>query len=410
MSLKFSCIGLPKYEPLTERHVQAIWYDQTMRPPNLRTVAGERVRVVHPGEWNLGPGPDFTNATLEIVREGGPQLVKGDVEIHLSPRDWEAHGHGNDPRYAHVVAHVTWFEGPVPPTLPKNAVSIALGHLFTHEAGFSPDQIDLAAYPFDRLPADERPCQPWLSASPAVARRLLGEAGLFRLGLKARRLQLLLSNQLCGRTQLFYEEIMAALGYKENARNFRAIAQAVPYDRLVAEPENAAAALLGAGSFVAWSRTPHRPRNSPSARLAAAAFLFTQTDILLALDWTDFSPKGCRGLLRLLLDGHVLGRGRAAAILANVVIPFALYEGRIDEPLAWLPPEDISQPVRLTAFRLLGREHSPLDLYARDGLRIQGLLQIHRSFCLPIHPECGTCFLSKEHRFPSAEAAVEYGT
>ena len=66
---------------------------------------------------------------------------------------------------------------------------------------------------------------------------------------------------------------------------------------------------------------------------------------------------------------------------------------RPTKPPAWLPPEDISQPVRLTAFRLFGRDHNPAAVYATNGLLIQGLLQIHRDLCLRLHPDCDDCAL-----------------
>ena len=94
----------------------------------------------------------------------------------------------------------------------------------------------------------------------------------------------------------------------------------------------------------------------------------------------------------LTANGYV-GRGRAAAILANVIVPFAIAEGRLWEAPSWLPAEDVSSPVRLTAFRLFGRDHNPAVLYATNGLRIQGLIQIRRDFCLTIHPDCEQCSL-----------------
>ena len=99
-------------EIVSERHVQAIWYDGTLRPGELRTAGGTPVRVVDPGRWNLEAGPDFLDAVLEI----GDDLrrVRGDVEIHVRATDWAAHGHGQNPAYADVVAHVTWHPGPPP--------------------------------------------------------------------------------------------------------------------------------------------------------------------------------------------------------------------------------------------------------------------------------------------------------
>ena len=63
--------------PVSERHVQALWYDGRLRPDGLRTVGGAPVRVLEPGVWNLERGPDFHKAVVEV----GGRLLRGDVEI-----------------------------------------------------------------------------------------------------------------------------------------------------------------------------------------------------------------------------------------------------------------------------------------------------------------------------------------
>ena len=118
--------------------------------------------------------------------------------------------------------------------------------------------------------------------------------------------------------------------------------------------------------------------------------LFSMLQFELA-DTSDFSRSGCRDMVMAMSRDGYMGKGRAAAVLANVIAPFALAEGRIGEVPDWLPPEDVSSPVRLTAFRLFGRDHNPSAHYANNGLLIQGLLQIHREFCLRLHPDCGRC-------------------
>ena len=92
-------------EVVTERHVQAIWYDGALRPAALHTTQGAPVEVLDPGDWNQEAGPDFRHASIKV----GNRLMKGDVEIHLRPLDWRAHGHAQNPAYADVIAHVTWF-------------------------------------------------------------------------------------------------------------------------------------------------------------------------------------------------------------------------------------------------------------------------------------------------------------
>ncbi len=386
---------------VTERHVQAIWYDAAMRPRRLRTRRGSEVSVVSPGEWNLGAGPDFRNAVLEI----GPdrRRIVGDVEIHLCPADWDLHGHGADPRYRNVIAHVTWRGGPDPGSLPSGAVSIWLGPFVTEDPAFSPDRIDLSAYPYSHLPSEIRPCEARLAHDPDLARQILADAGRRRLRMKARRLV----GRLCARAaadasarrQVFYEEVMTALGYSRNQAQFRHVAERIPIAALPEDPSAAKTAMQVAAGFEDWCRSS-RPNNNPELRIAHAADIFTSTPTMSLADAADFSKAACRAMVSAMCGDHFIGRGRAAAILVNVVVPFAIAEERTSEVLDWLPPEDISEPVRLTAFRLFGRDHNPAALYSGNGLLIQGLLQIHRDHCLPTHPDCGRCGLAKDLASP----------
>ena len=378
---------------ITERHVQAIWYDANLRPRHLTTRRGSAVTVVSPGEWNLEAGPDFRNAVLEIGKER--RRVVGDVEVHLCPSDWDFHGHGADPNYRNVVAHVTWGCGPIPGSLPPGAVSIWLGRFVSANTEFAPEQIDLMAYPYARLPLGARPCEEAIGHDPDLVHEVLSEAGKHRLRMKARRL----AGRLCAsggdRRQVFYEEMMTALGYKKNTMQFRRVAERVPIDTLPEENDAAKTALLVAGSFEEWDRTGCRPHNTPERRLVSAADIFTATPTMRFADEVDFSKDACKGMVTMMCGEHCMGRGRAGAIVANVIAPFALAEGRTSKLPDWLPPEDISEPVRLTAFRLFGRDHNPAAFYSTNGLLIQGLLQIHRDYCLQMHPDCTECDLAK---------------
>lgn len=377
-------------EVVTERHVQAAWYDRSIRPDALFASGGESVRVIHPGNWNLGAGPDFKNAILEV----GGRRMAGDIEVHLSPQDWTAHAHGQNPGYGHVIAHVTWNSGPAPETLPRGAVSIWLGRYITSDPGFSPDQIDVSAYPFSKFPISDRPCFNIFGRNLDLAEALLREKGVLRLSLKAGRIErLLCAPRRCkvDREQLFYAEAMAALGYSRNTDRFRAIASAIPLDVLRAEPWNAESAFIVAAQCHDWRRGGIRPHNFPDVRLRSAARLFAKGEVFSVLDETDFSPRNCRNIVKSLVQGGFMGKGRAAALMANVFVPFALAEGRIAEPPRWLPPEDVSEPVRLAAFRLFGCDCNPYSAYASNGIKIQGLLQIHRECCLKFFPDCDAC-------------------
>jgi len=434
----------------SERHLQCLWFDVHYRPTTFPLPCGETVTVLDPGAWNLESGPDFLNATL-LIQPGARQL-HGDVEIHVHPSDWDAHGHSADPAYAHVIAHVTWFAGPAPHTLPAGVCALSLSEPVMAQPSLSLDDIDLKAYPHAVLPATPRPCESFLRNAPDRARALLAAAGHYRLRAKATRLRARL-NQSGDRNQVFYSEVMAALGYKHNQTPFRLLAHLLPVASLAGTTREAALArLLGTARLlpqpdaaadgegqhfirtlwdlwwresneplpenVAWRRHNLRPQNAPVRRMAAAACLFSgKTSVLHDLDQLA-SESGLRWHSRALdcfearcrwpfwnrrlafssapdteQDVALLGESRAAAILTNVVLPFEAAEDTLPKNvLEHLPPEDLSAPMRLTALHLFGRDHNPA-LYADNGLLQQGLLQIHLDFCLNARPGCDDCAL-----------------
>ena len=432
--------------PVSERHVQAVWFDSALRPAGLETSGGESVKVVDPGTWNLEAGPDFRNAVLEI----GGRRVCGDVEIHMKPSGWNAHGHSSDPEYSRVAAHVTWFPGPPPAGLPPGAVSIALGDAVAAAGRFAPESIDLSAYPYAAIPETPRPCAAVLSSDPDLAVAVLVAAGKRRISVKAARFARELGSG--GQPErVLWRALLGALGYKNNSEPFAALADAVPLETLPRDREDALAVLLGAarilpdydrtrdGEAAAFARRlaerwfadgrervppgmrPRsggaRPANSPVRRLAAAAALACAPGGLPRLSG-DLSPRALRAFSASVAQAaawpffekhlafssnpasggaerqtSLLGAPRIAALAANVFVPFAIASGAAKEPPDWLPPEDISGKVRLAASRLLGRDHNAA-LYSSNGVCLQGFLQIVRDCCMRSHPGCASCPLA----------------
>ncbi len=301
--------------PASERLLQCAWYDPALRPDSLRTAEGEAVRVESPGVWNLEPGPDFLGAALVL----GPERrrLAGGVEVHLRASGWTGHGHAGDPRYAGVRAHVTFFPGRAPAgTLPPGCIEIALQPALAARPGFSFEDIDPAAYPYAaRGPLT--PCARELAAwHPDDKEALLAAAGEARLLAKAGRMARRIRER--GAPQAFYEEFLAALGYRRNKGAARRLAAAVPLDELRGEAggdgQAAYALLMGVAGLLpdtaparwdaetrrfvrhlwdawwkrrrrwadrrleagAWTLAGMRPANHPARRLAAAAWLFTR--------------------------------------------------------------------------------------------------------------------------------------
>ncbi len=96
---------------MRERTLQALWYAGAL--PDLETLDGLPVRVLDPGSWNRGSGPDFLGARLRI----GDRTLEGHVEVHCDPADWERHGHDLDPAYAGLLLHLV--VGPATGSVPR---------------------------------------------------------------------------------------------------------------------------------------------------------------------------------------------------------------------------------------------------------------------------------------------------
>lgn len=312
-------LSLPPAFLFTERHLKCVWFDPALRPDVLRAHNGDIVAVEQPGRWNLESGPDFLGAALLIGSE--QRRVTGDVEIHITPEDWKRHGHGENPAYNDIVAHVTYFPGYLPSgILPRGTLQISLKEGLVSNPLFSFESIDVTAYPF-ALRARTTPCSAALSDwDPDRLTAFLEAAGEERLRQKAERMAFGIREK--GHDQVLYEEIMSAMGYKNNRSPFRYLAEQLPLEMLREESrldEMAAysmlmgiAGLLPAQMNARWDKETRsfvrqlwnhwwkyqskwssrmlsrnvwvlsglRPQNHPRRRLMTAAILFSgKTDL-----------------------------------------------------------------------------------------------------------------------------------
>lgn len=127
---------------------------------------GARYTIIFQGRPGGPAGPDFRDAVL-LDAEGA--RVTGDIELHLSPEGWRAHGHSADPRYNGLALHVTLLSG--------RAESATIGAL---ASGRRPPLVVLSAQ--ELLASPDTPTPPWpcagFAARPAASRReLLRAAG-----------------------------------------------------------------------------------------------------------------------------------------------------------------------------------------------------------------------------------------
>ncbi len=350
----------------------------------LKSHRGEDIEVESPGHWNLEAGPDFLGAALRV----GPdrRRITGDVEVHIFPSGWNQHGHRQDRRYRNVCLHLTYYEGALPDdALPAGALQAALRPLLKIDPAFAFEQVDVTAYPYAGR-ADVPPCRTVMNDHPPAWRvQVLEAAGHERLRRKAERLAAMIAER--GVDQVFYEQILAALGYQHNKQPMLELAARLPVDLLrgvaQGEPDRAYALLAGASGLLptevkktwddetrrwlrglwdlwwrereqlpapmprtAWRLQGLRPLNHPLRRLASAAQLFAgPADGLARLEqWLQGDPDGVVARLMNDLAGPaegfwtrraspggkvsasplaLLGEDRALALILNVVLPLA---------------------------------------------------------------------------------------
>lgn len=89
---------------MNERLLQFIWQFQYFNKNDLRTEAGERLTIVHPGHYNTHQGPDFLDAKITV----GNTTWAGNIEIHVRSSDWRRHNHSADKNYSNAILHVVW--------------------------------------------------------------------------------------------------------------------------------------------------------------------------------------------------------------------------------------------------------------------------------------------------------------
>ena len=61
--LAFEEVAAPKFPP--ELELQALWFAGSFGR-DFRLKDGRKLRIIQFGEWNLGAGPDFSHAAIEI--------------------------------------------------------------------------------------------------------------------------------------------------------------------------------------------------------------------------------------------------------------------------------------------------------------------------------------------------------
>ena len=422
---------------LSEHEVQAHWFAGDFGR-EFTTTAGDAVRVVQFGVWNREAGPDFADAAVSL---NGGEPRRGCIELDPEARDWERHGHGENPDYENVVLHVFTAQGG-PEFFTRTAEHRLVPQVLL-------DVSRLADEPPNPQPEAKpgRCVAPLRELSAEKVRDVVLGAAEHRLRRKAAALARL--GELHGTDEALYQALATTLGYKSNKLPFTLLAQRLPLKLLRAAKDDADALLFGCAGFLRatdlggfdpatrqylrglwekwwahraeferlqiapalWRMSGQRPANHPQRRLAALAQLIRAWPRVRALvapcepgkiaevfanvsdEYWDFhytvtsktSPK------RMAL----IGESRVTEMLANVFFPLAIHA----DPKRWIGYKNLpatlgNRRVEIAALRLFGDSPRGAELMKSAAIQ-QGLLQIYEDYCLQDASDCARC------RFPT---------
>jgi hypothetical protein len=279
---------------------------------------------------------------------------------------------------------------------------------------------------------------------------ILEGAAKFRLQQKANRLRQRVEAH--GRDEVLFQAIAEALGYKQNRLPFTLLTQRLPVTFLRKQREDSEALLFGVAGFLdapdldavrkstrtylrllwdrwwkyreqfsrlvlppkIWKTSGARPLNHPHRRLGSLAALVQEWKTVVSLACGGEASAVVSFLTNLQHDfwSHhytlaagntsrsvaLIGESRAAEILANVIYPLAVNDGReVWNDYKTLRAQLSNQAARIAAARLFADDPRQRD-FVRTLAGQQGLLQIYEDFCLRDVSDCASCPLPEQLR------------
>lgn len=220
-----------KKDTVPERLVQSIWLDKHIKKDGLKTISGKEIEILSPGRLNREAGPDFLAGEILL----GGETLKGDIEIHIHASDWLRHEHDRKFEYNQCILHAYLYhdDGEKRDIL-FNGHALERLHL---EPYLDPDLKTLRETLSDddfayHEGTDQGKCAQILERlDTEFLSRFFDLAGDKRMEEKKERLK----RQLTGETydQVFYQALMASMGYKGSKTLFFLLSKRAPLEDLL---------------------------------------------------------------------------------------------------------------------------------------------------------------------------------
>lgn len=462
-------VATPPRERVYERLVAWIW-DRQAHLGSLPADDGHTYDVVFRGRpWGEARRPDFQGAIL--ARDDG-LLLRGDVEIHVRASDWHRHQHGQDPAYNGAICQVVLWQDEPPPVHRQDGQPLPTLELITRLASSlaeleqqaarerssgavplpmacaEPDLAGLLeraglvrfhehAAAFEGDLACEPPAEVLYRGTLRAMGYTANTAGFERLGvvLPLEALRSLAPAPGPRHLPLLQAALLGVAGLLPSQRSMQPDAE---WPRVLeaawSEVSQQLPAALPPGTWRGWRV---RPDNAPVRRAAGFAEIVSgwgsgdpidrlledlsepvgaPIPAMLAARWQSRVPEGSfwatyHDFGRPLPSPQrwLVGAGRAAEVVINVVLPFAYALGQASgdavlseralDVYRRYPSGPPNRVVREMALQVGGTAGSRL---AKGACRQQGLIHLYRHWCDT--RDCAHCLVrtSQDAAHPAA--------
>lgn len=409
---------------MKEEFLHYLWKYSLYDPSSLLDYENNRIRVIHPGEYNHDSGPDFFNARLCI---GGTEWA-GNIEIHTCASHFDNHGHNLDPAFDNVILHVVARND-------KKVYNSKGEEVLTTTLSFDPNLYD------KYLNLVNNPCiiacqDEIKQVDPLFIRHWLGSLAIERLQEKSEQILKIYAETGNDWEETFYRLLSRYFGFRVNTEPFEMLASALPFRIIRKHSDNrfqieallfGTAGLLDEGIFKEainddyyislireykilsskyslqplhgwiWKFARLRPANFPTVRLSQLAAMLSETGGLFsrALECNDIGKLKDVFEVRAsdYWDNHFIfgkksrnypkytGSQASDILLINAVIPVIFAYGRTrnmddicEKALSFL--EDIAAENNSVT-----DEWKVIGVVAESAFYTQSLIQLRNSYC-----------------------------
>ena len=381
---------------MKEKYLHYLWNSSSILFQNQKLVHGESFRIINKGTYNLGSGPDFLNASVEIE----DIIWHGAIEFHIKSSDWYHHNHQNDTAYDETILHIVLeYDKEV---IQNNRIIPTLEiHELIEDSHFRK---------FNNVEVLKNPivCSANIKEVEPIYLELL-KSNVLISRLK-RKVETYKSNFF--KDQVLYSLLAKSFGKKVNDEQMLSLSNFLPYKLLQKENfENVEVLVKGVAGLklndsfkyykqkydlyqmepYLWKKKGLRPSSFPENQLERF-ILFIKSRFIDHFS-CDHSVEEIISLVAYTCDSINYSKGKSS-ILMNAIAPF----------IWWYGEKLQNEKYKEKSLELLGQLSSEkneiINKWKNTGIEIkkaydsQALLEIYNEFCLKKH--CLNCIIGKQ--------------